>query len=583
MEIRVTTELFTSFSALTKKEQKRVKETIFSIANRQSNSGLRYHKINHPCNKIFSYSINMDLRVISHQNNNYTTLLYVGHHDDSYKWISKRKFIDTEAAINIIILNENFEEIDNPLTIELHKVKSDKEDLIKQLRDIQDDDTAIEFISDQASEIQDELFEFIIGRSKSHKLIPSHFIKVMNEDEELSKALDSPLEFWRIFLHPSQKNIIDRPISHSTFLTGAPGTGKTVCLVHKIKRFENDLSENECLILTTFKTGLKEYIVRMLRLLNYDKNKTFIDDISALKLHEGTIKSNAKVDGLFQITDNTLYYFKEGKRFKVKHLFFDEFQDFRRGQVNIIKALINKASFTLSFDYSQAIYRNVKNTVHELDPEQRIDLIKLDYSYRINSKILEKLKQVVKIIRVLSHESTRLGDLGLRELEEELIENTTAAIVGAPMVLESYDDNEKLKNHLISDLDELKNDFSQEEIVITSFFSDLYQSLSESESYHIDEFPKSIQQFYKYIPTLKGKEYKAGIVILDDTICQMLNINMSVFIGRVNTEFKGGGANYRLNLNLLYVALSRFRDFLKVYYPAKYEIIIQPVLESDDA
>ena len=83
----------------------------------------------------------------------------------------------------------------------------------------------------------------------------------------------------------------------------------------------------------------------------------------------------------------------------------------------------------------------------------------------------------------------------------------------------------------------------------------------------------------KDAPSLKGKEYKVGMIILDDSVCLMLNINQLLLGGKVKTGFLGRQANYRLNLNLLYVVISRFRDYIKVYYLQKYELIISPLFE----
>jgi len=583
MELKLTRDFLDSLSVLNKTEQKRTRETIFSIKNQNTKAGLRLHKIEHPSNKIFSYSVNEDIRLISHQIKNSITILFVGHHDESYNWISKRKFIDSNIdEITIISTKELSNEIENPLANELHKIKTISDDVFIELNKINDDNEVIEFISNQPQNIQDLLLSHIVNKSKTHTVTPNHFIKVINDDFELENALKYPLEQWRIFLHPSQEEIIQRSINDSLFITGCPGTGKTVCLIHKIKKFEKQLNKNECIILTTFKDGLMTYLSKMLKLIEYNVNQTFIDDISQIKIHEGNITTNALIDGVFQINENNLFYFKNGKKFKVRHLLFDEFQDFRCGQINIIKKLICYAPFTLSFDYSQAIYRTVRHTIEELDIENKIELIKLNYSYRINSNILNNLKQVVKIIRVLSNESIKLSDIGLKDIEEELIQNSRAAIIGSPIEFESYDNADILDIKLQQGYNNLLNKYSADEIVITSFFNDLYKNLSEKESFHNDSIPKTLRSSYKYVPTLKGKEFKAGILILDDTICQMLNMNMSIFIGKVDTGFKGGGSNYRLNLNLFYVALSRFRDYLKIYYPSKFEIIIKPIFEINN-
>lgn len=579
MQFEVTTDLLSSISALSKIDQKRTNETLCSIAKQNTSNGLRLHKIEHPSNHIFSYSVSRDLRIIAYIDNRKVALLFVGHHDEAYNWIARRKFISlNDGTFKIIVTNEEFIDADNALINELRKTKTIEKEVLEKLKGIENDDNAIEFILDQPQEIQEELLEFIASKSRTHSLIPDHFIKVINDDRELEKALEYPLELWRIFLHPKQKQIIEKDINQSVYITGAPGTGKTICLIHRIKQFESNLKDNECLILTTFKQGLKDYLIKMLKIIGYDETKTFIDDISQLKVHEGYIKSEAKFDGLFQIDKNEVYYYHNGKKLIVRHLLFDEYQDFRKQQISAIKLLLKHVPFTLSFDYLQTIYRNSRNLIEDLETKPNIELIKLDYSYRINSKILDRLKYVVKIIKVLSAESIKLGDLGYKDFDEELIENTQAPIIGPPIITEGYADENQLEEKIRSEYTNLKKIYTTEEIVITAFFNDLFKNLQENEVFHINEFPKEIRSSYKYIPTLKGKEYKAGIVILDETICQMLNINRSIFIGTVSTGFLGGGNNFRLNLNLLFVALSRFRDYIKVYYPSKYEIIIKPIL-----
>lgn len=574
-----TIDFFSAYSLLTGSEQKKTRETISSILNQNENAGLRLHKISHPSNKIFSYSINLDVRILSHQSSDNITLLYVGHHDDSYDWIRKRKFVEVEFnAIRIIEIKQEVEGVDNQLANDLHRVKVIDEELMRKLQEINNDDDIINFISEQTRDVQEQLLEIVSKKPSIYNVVPSHYIKVINDDNELESALKYPLELWRVFLHPAQEEIIQKEINESVYLTGCPGTGKTVCLIHKIKHFENQLNQHECVILTTFKKGLMDYLQRMLNLVDYDKSKTFIDDISNIKLHEGLIKNSAQIDGLFQIINSTLYYYKNGIKYKVKHLLFDEFQDFRNGQITVIKKLIQCTSFTLSFDYSQAIYRNVHNTIDELGVSA--DLVKLDFSYRINSKILNNLKQIVKIIRVLSNESSRLGNLGLLEIEEELIQNTRAAITGSSIIVDKYSNDTELSLMLLSDYECLLKAYNPDEIVVSRFFEDLYKHLTEDSNFHIEFVPKELKRSYKYAPTLKGMEYKAGLLILDETICQMLNMNRSIFIGRVDTGFLGGASNFRLNLNLLYVSLSRYRDYLKVYYPSKYEVIIRPIFEA---
>jgi hypothetical protein len=49
---------------------------------------------------------------------------------------------------------------------------------------------------------------------------------------------------------------------------------------------------------------------------------------------------------------------------------------------------------------------------------------------------------------------------------------------------------------------------------------------------------------------------------------------------RVDSKLVKPQLNARFYLNLLYVALSRFRDFVTILYPEEYKETISPILES---
>lgn len=57
MEIQVTRDFFTALATLHPTEQKKARETVFQIKDQKTNPGLRLHKIVHPSNRIFSYSV----------------------------------------------------------------------------------------------------------------------------------------------------------------------------------------------------------------------------------------------------------------------------------------------------------------------------------------------------------------------------------------------------------------------------------------------------------------------------------------------------------------------------------------------
>lgn len=83
---------------------------------------------------------------------------------------------------------------------------------------------------------------------------------LVEDDEELQKMLDEPLEFWRIFLHPSQRKLVERSWNGPVLVRGGAGTGKTVVAMHRA-RYSADrlLAKNDVtgkVLFTTFTSNL---------------------------------------------------------------------------------------------------------------------------------------------------------------------------------------------------------------------------------------------------------------------------------------------------------------------------------------
>lgn len=79
-------------------------------------------------------------------------------------------------------------------------------------------------------------------------------IVVVDGPDELMSVFERPLDLWRVFLHPTQRLLVEKPFSGATRVTGGPGTGKTVVALHRAYRLA------ECtdgrVLLTTFTSTL---------------------------------------------------------------------------------------------------------------------------------------------------------------------------------------------------------------------------------------------------------------------------------------------------------------------------------------
>ena len=84
---------------------------------------------------------------------------------------------------------------------------------------------------------------------------------VIDSDDELEAMLAAPLERWRVFLHPSQRKLIERNWNGPVRVTGGAGTGKTVVAMHRAawlaRRLADDAgSASTPILFLTYNTNL---------------------------------------------------------------------------------------------------------------------------------------------------------------------------------------------------------------------------------------------------------------------------------------------------------------------------------------
>jgi superfamily I DNA/RNA helicase len=104
-------------------------------------------------------------------------------------------------------------------------------------------------------------FEAALQRDSSKQ----HFVLVEN-DEALQAMLDAPLEKWRVFLHPSQRQLVERSWNGPVRVLGGAGTGKTVVAMHRAAYLAREVytGERDRILFTTFTANLAEDIAQNL-------------------------------------------------------------------------------------------------------------------------------------------------------------------------------------------------------------------------------------------------------------------------------------------------------------------------------
>lgn len=80
---------------------------------------------------------------------------------------------------------------------------------------------------------------------------------VVTDELELKQMLEAPLSQWRVFLHPTQRRLVERSWNGPVRVLGGAGTGKTVVAMHRARWLvKNVLKPGEKLLLTTFTRNL---------------------------------------------------------------------------------------------------------------------------------------------------------------------------------------------------------------------------------------------------------------------------------------------------------------------------------------
>lgn len=297
MQYRIADTFTDSLSKLTGDEQKAVKTTAFDLQLNPSNPGMKFHKLDRARDANFwSIRVSRDIRLIVHKTKSNLLLCYVDHHDAAYRWAERRK-LETHpktGAMQLVEVRETVKEITVPMYVKKEQPVEVKpalfaevvaEDLLRYgipeewLGDVKSatEDTLFEIAKHLPSEAAEALLELATGGTPvvpepvaadngfEHPDAQRRF-RLMADADELKQALDFPWERWTVFLHPTQRNLVERSYSGPARVAGSAGTGKTVVALHRAA-YLADNHRDARVLLTTFSDPLARSLESKLRLL----------------------------------------------------------------------------------------------------------------------------------------------------------------------------------------------------------------------------------------------------------------------------------------------------------------------------
>lgn len=103
-------------------------------------------------------------------------------------------------------------------------------------------------------------------------------------DELMEEIIHGELSKWQIFLHPSQRKLVESDFKGSVKVTGGAGTGKTVVALHRLKHFADhlDTSQKDKIVFTTFTNALTTNLVGLSKKMGIDQSRVVITNIDSL-------------------------------------------------------------------------------------------------------------------------------------------------------------------------------------------------------------------------------------------------------------------------------------------------------------
>jgi hypothetical protein len=287
MDFRIAATFTDSLARLTGDEQKAVKTTAFDLQMNPASPGLSFHRLEKARDKNFwSLRVSSDIRLIVHKSQGNLLLCYVDHHDRAYDWAARRKVEThpTTGAAQLVEIRETVKEVIIPVYVQadlptppkprLFSDKPDQELLgygvpAEWLNDVRQatEDSLLLLADRLPGEAAEALLELATG-GKPRVMQPATPItnpfdhpdaqrrfRVMTNVEELERALDFPWEKWTVFLHPEQRQWVERDYRGPARVSGSAGTGKTIVALHRAAHLARTHPDARVL-LTTFSDTL---------------------------------------------------------------------------------------------------------------------------------------------------------------------------------------------------------------------------------------------------------------------------------------------------------------------------------------
>ncbi|MCP4157079.1 MAG: AAA family ATPase [bacterium] len=275
VRMAISSDFFDSFAKIPRTQQLKVIQFIEKFKSNPTASGINYEKIkNARDSQLHSVRIDGTYRGIIHkpQNDNIYLLLWVALHDKAYEWAQNRicRINPETGSIQVYSVTENQQAAAGPAAAEklpgLFDIYRDRQllklgvpsEFLGQVRSVTKEGQLEELDEVLPQEASEALYMLAAGFSEEDvyreldltapaavdtgdyraALANNDTLRrfyVVEDELELQAIFNAPLEKWRVFLHPSQRKLVERNWDGAIRVLGGAGTGKTVAAVHRAR------------------------------------------------------------------------------------------------------------------------------------------------------------------------------------------------------------------------------------------------------------------------------------------------------------------------------------------------------------
>jgi len=299
VRVAISADFLKAYSKISKDRQTRVRNFIDKFKADPTSSGLNYEKVANAADpNIHSVRVDQQYRavVLKPAQGNVYMLLWVDNHDAAYEWATRRRFNihpDT-GALQVVEVTETAADSKAPAVVEestagiFDKVRDRQlrrlgvpEEAFPLVRRLDTEDA----LESAAERLPQEAYEALVmlaagysveeaerelNRAAEKQVNTDDFVAALDnpdtqrrfvlveDDYELQQMLAAPLEQWRVFLHPSQRRIVEMKANGPVRVLGGAGTGKTVVAIHRAKWLAEHLptGTTKRILFTTFTKNL---------------------------------------------------------------------------------------------------------------------------------------------------------------------------------------------------------------------------------------------------------------------------------------------------------------------------------------